>query len=113
ATADSLARAPGFAQIIRMGTIELRLYIRGRTARSEHAIRNLQRLCEALPGGDFAVEVIDVLVHPRRAEKDRILTTPTLIRSQPHPERRVTGDLSNLDRVTTALSLEPLQPEAP
>lgn len=45
------------------------------------------------------VEVIDVLEFPERAEEDRILATPTLIRESPLPRRRITGDLSDATRV--------------
>lgn len=92
-----------------MEAIEFKLYITGHSARSDQAIGNLRRLCDELLGGNCAVEVIDVLEEPERAERDRILTTPTLIKARPGPQRRVTGDLSDSGRLVAALSIEGLQ----
>jgi len=56
-----------------------------------------------LPGGKVN-EIPDVLEHPQRAEDDRILATPTLIKQLPPPLRRVIGDLS--DKAKVLLGLE-------
>ena len=85
----------------------LTLYIAGDTPRSRLAIANLNRICLEQFGGRAQCETIDVLAEPERAESERILTTPTLIRELPSPRRRVTGDLSDVARVLAALDLEP------
>ena len=51
--------------------------------------------------------VVDVLEDPESAETGRVLTTPTLVREQPAPARRITGDLSDLARVADALDILP------
>ena len=51
--------------------------------------------------------MIDVLVHPEMAEEERIMATPTLIKSLPLPLRRVIGDLSDTEKVLLGLQLEP------
>jgi circadian clock protein KaiB len=48
-----------------------------------------------------------VLEHPQRAEDDRILATPTLIKRLPPPLRRVIGDLSDKHKVLLGLELRP------
>jgi circadian clock protein KaiB len=46
-----------------------------------------------------------VLDHPERAEEDRIIATPTVIRLVPVPPKRVIGDLSDLELAAIALDL--------
>lgn len=83
----------------------LKLYIAGRTARSEQAIFNLQQLCEEETSMRFKIEVIDILEHPELAENEKILATPTVIKELPPPMRRVIGDLSNAEKVLIGLDL--------
>ena len=87
------------------------LYIAGDSPRSHQAADNLRRLGAEHLGGDFELAVVDVVEQPERAEAERILTTPTLVREHPAPARRVTGDLSDPGRVLVALSL-PSRPGA-
>lgn len=92
-----------------MDPVRLKLYIAGSTARSERAIHNLRRIGEEALGGVYEVEIIDVMNDPDAAEGDRILTTPTLIKEAPLPTRRVTGDLSDSEKVLYGLALESFQ----
>ena len=84
-----------------------RLYVAGRTTRSRQAIENLRRLGDERLGGRYELVVVDVLEDPASAEAGRVLTTPTVVREQPAPARRVTGDLSDAARVADALDLHP------
>ena len=86
--------------------LRLKLYVTGATQRSERAIANIRRICEAELGGEFELDVIDVLEHPQLAEADKILATPTLIREFPRPSRRIVGDLSDTEKVFLGLDLE-------
>ena len=87
-------------------TYVLRLYITGRSPRSERAIENLRRLCEdALPR--YELDIIDIIEEPGLAEEERILATPTLIKELPPPLRRIVGDLSARDDVLYGLDLYP------
>jgi circadian clock protein KaiB len=84
----------------------LRLYVTGASAHSTAAVANLERICrERMPGG-YELEVIDVLEHPERAEQDKILATPTLVRELPPPLRKIVGDLSDQHKVFGALGLD-------
>lgn len=85
----------------------LRLYVTGRTARSERAILNLREICETEFEGGYDIEVIDVLEHPTLAEDDKILATPTLVKELPEPVRKIIGDLSDRDKVLLGLDLLP------
>lgn len=83
----------------------LKLYIAGQSSKMRKAIANLREICEAEMSGRYELEVIDVLEHPQRAEEDRILATPTLVKQSPLPLRRVIGDLSNKEQLILGLEL--------
>ena len=84
----------------------LKLYIAGRTPRTEQAIANIEEICAS---GDlrenYQLVVIDVLERPQLAENERILATPTLVKELPPPLRRVVGDLSDRESVVVGLDL--------
>lgn len=86
----------------------LKLFITGRSTRSESAIRTLHRLCEEDLGGEYALEIVDVLEHPEEAEKGRILATPTVVKELPPPIRKVIGDLTDKERVLIGLDIAPM-----
>ncbi len=88
-----------------MSTYLLKLFVTGASSRSGVAIANLNRICEQELAGRYHIEIIDVLEHPDLAEDEKILATPTLIKSLPLPLRRVIGDLSNTERVLLGLEV--------
>ena len=90
-----------------MSDFVLKLYITGRTPRSERALANLQRLAEVDLGGQYELVIIDVLEQPQLAEDEKILATPTLIKNIPPPMRRIIGDLSDKERVLLGLDVRP------
>ncbi len=85
----------------------LRLFVTGASSRSGTAIANLRRICEQELEGLYELEIIDVLEFPEVAETEKILATPTLIKSLPLPLRRVIGDLSDKDKVLLGLEVQP------
>jgi len=89
----------------------LKLFITGHSSRSENAIRMLQNICTQDLGGQFALEIVDVLEHPEEAEERRILATPTVVKELPPPIRKVIGDLSDKDKVLVGLDLRRIDPE--
>jgi circadian clock protein KaiB len=89
-----------------MNHYKLKLYIAGQSARSRSAIRNLSRICETALQNRCDVQIIDVLEQPQIAEADKILATPTLIKEQPAPIRRIIGDLSDTERLLDGLEIE-------
>ncbi len=90
-----------------MGRFRFTLYVAGDTARSQQAYADLRRICQERLGGDFEVTVVDVTVDPDAAEAERVLTTPTVVKEEPAPRRRITGDLSDAQKVLTGLGLAP------
>jgi circadian clock protein KaiB len=87
----------------------LRLFVTSASSRTATAIANLRRICEQELEGQYDLEIIDVLEHPDLAEDEKILATPTLIKSLPLPLRRVIGDLSNTEKVLLGLEVRPQQ----
>ncbi|HEX2168245.1 MAG TPA: circadian clock protein KaiB [Longimicrobiales bacterium] len=90
----------------------LKLYVTGQTPRAERAIANLRQICETDLGGQYELQIIDVLENPQLAEDEKILATPTLIKRLPLPLRRVIGDLSDKEKVLLGLDVWP-RPDAP
>ncbi len=91
-----------------MSKFLLKLYISGKTPRSENAIRNLRQICEENINEQYEIAIIDILEHPQSAEDERILATPTLIKSLPPPLRRLIGDLSETEKVLVGLDIRPV-----
>lgn len=89
---------------------QLRLYVAGQTPKSQAALRNLRRLCEAHMAGEYEIEIVDLLVNPRLAAGDQILAVPTLVRRLPEPIKKIIGDLSNDERVLVGLDVKPVLP---
>jgi circadian clock protein KaiB len=86
----------------------LRLYVAGRSPKSQTAVSNLRRLCEQHIPGRYDIEVVDLLVDPGLAKVDQILAIPTLVRRMPPPLKRFIGDLSDTERAMVALELTSL-----
>lgn len=88
-----------------MPAYSFKLYITGRTPRSESALSNLRHLCESQVPDRHRIEVIDALERPDLAEEARILATPTVVRLEPSPQLWVIGDLSDHGRAAAYLGL--------
>ncbi len=88
-----------------MNLYRLKLYITGQTPRSRGAIRNLKRLVDDLILDSCELDIIDVLENPQMAEDEKILATPTLVKEQPLPQRRIIGDLSDAEKVMMGLEI--------
>jgi circadian clock protein KaiB len=89
-----------------MNKYVLKLYITGQTIRSERAIANLRRICREELADRYELVIIDVLERPQLAENERIVATPTLVKTLPPPLRRVIGDLSDTDQVLLGLDIQ-------
>jgi circadian clock protein KaiB len=84
----------------------LRLYVVAGSPASRRAVSNLRAVCEEQLDGRYTLEVIDLREQPALAGERDILAIPTLVRELPPPAQRLIGDLSNRDRLLTALDLE-------
>lgn len=83
----------------------LRLFVAGNTIRSRRAIENLRLFCVSYLPDRFTIEVVDIYQQPELTELSQIIAVPTLLRMEPLPERRIVGDLSEVDRVRRGLGL--------
>ena len=84
--------------------LALRLYVSQGSVSSAEAITNVERLRAALSDREIEVEIVDVRANPDVTESDRILATPTLLKLSPLPERRIVGDLRDVDLVARYLT---------
>lgn len=90
-----------------MTFFKFKLYIAGQSPRSRSAIQNIQRLIDEQFSDPCDLDIIDVYEHPQKAEDDRILATPTLVKEGPPPSRRIIGDLSRTAKILEALDITP------
>ena len=85
---------------------DLCVYVSGGSSKSQRAIASLRRVCEEHLKGRYTIEIVDVLLNPRRAAADQILAAPTVVRRLPPPIRKLVGDLSDSDRLLIGLELK-------
>ncbi len=81
------------------------MYIAGPSPRSMSTIENLTRLCEDRLPGQYRIDVIDLKTAPLRAKADQIVAVPTIVRRKPTPERKVIGNLADVERAVAGLEL--------
>lgn len=82
-----------------------KLYICGNSIDSHRAINNLYLICREQLINEFSVEIIDILKEPAKAEEEKIVATPTLIKKSPLPLRRFVGDMSSKMQILLGLNL--------
>jgi len=83
----------------------LRLFVTGMTPRSTRAIRAVRTLCERRLKDHFELEIVDVYQQPQMIQGEQVFATPTLIKYQPAPLRRIIGDMSDINRLCFAMGL--------
>ena len=83
----------------------LRLFVTGMTPRSTRAIRAVRTLCERRLTHRFELEIVDVYQQPAMIQDEQIVATPTLVRYQPAPLRRIIGDMTDTRRLCLGLGL--------
>jgi circadian clock protein KaiB len=88
-----------------MAKLILKLYITGHTTRADQAIASMQQICREELGDRYELIVIDVLEQPQLAEDEKILATPTLVKTLPPPLKRIIGDLSDTEKVILGLDI--------
>ncbi|MDP9012373.1 MAG: circadian clock KaiB family protein [Pseudomonadota bacterium] len=91
----------------RRALFKFRLYVAADTLNSAQAVANLNALCHAHLTGRYEIEVVDVFEEPQRALAENIRMTPTLLKLEPSPARRIVGSLSKTELVLDMLGLEP------
>jgi circadian clock protein KaiB len=82
-----------------------RLYISGDAPNSLQAIANLTQICETHLPDQYEIEIVDVLLDPKRALTEAIYMTPTLVTDSPYPGHRIVGTLSHTEPILQILGL--------
>ena len=83
----------------------LRLYVTGATPNSLRAVANIRSICETHLKGRYDLQIIDVYQEPQLAQQEQLIALPLLVKKQPAPERKLIGDLSQIEKVLQALGL--------
>ena len=83
----------------------LRLFVTGMTPRSTRAIRAVRDICESRLEGRFDLEIVDVYQQPQMIQGEQVFATPTLIKYEPAPLRRIIGDMTDTNRLCFGLGL--------
>jgi circadian clock protein KaiB len=97
-----------------MRKIILKIYIAGFCKRNADTITTCREACEeTLEQYPYELTVIDILEQPSIAEKKKILATPTIIRESPSPEKRIIGELRDIEKAKKAILflIEDFKPE--
>lgn len=84
---------------------QLHLFVVGASTNSMRAIVNLKHICETYLANQYTLQVIDVYQHKQFAEQQQLTALPLLIKRWPLPERRLIGDLSDVEKVLKGLGL--------
>lgn len=87
------------------GEFVLRLFITGATPNSIRAVANIKQICEHYLKGRYSLEIIDVYQQPEIAEREQLVALPLLIKKMPLPQRKIIGDLSDLEKVLKGLGI--------
>jgi circadian clock protein KaiB len=83
--------------------LRLRLYVAGNGPNSLRAISNARAICGEHFVDDHELEIVDMLLFPKRAFADGIIVTPTLLKVWPLPVSKVIGDLGDATKVLLSL----------
>ena len=83
----------------------LRLFVTGASPNSSRAVANLKEICETHLKGKYELEIIDVYQQPLIAENEQIIALPLLIKKSPSPQKRLIGDMSDIEKVLRGLNL--------
>ncbi len=79
----------------------LRLYLAGQSRASRLALFNVRQLCRDRLINRHCLDIIDLEQRPQLARLDQVIILPTLVRWFPEPSIKITGDLSDPERLLT------------
>lgn len=89
------------------------LYVNGASPRSAEAILTVRGICDDELAGRADLTVVNAADHPALVMRDHILALPTLVKHSPGPVRHLVGNLSDVERVRSALDLGSSEPGPP
>ncbi|HJS55883.1 MAG TPA: circadian clock KaiB family protein [Chitinophagaceae bacterium] len=82
-----------------------RLYVTGASPNSLRAIANTKNICEEYLNEKYELQIIDVHQQPLIAAEENIVALPLLIKKSPLPEKRLIGDMSDIERVLKSIGI--------
>ncbi len=82
-----------------------RIYITGQNPISNKAVEDLDQILSSKLANQYSLEIVDILEHPQMAEEDDILATPSIVKLNPLPRRRIVGSLNDQEKILLALGL--------
>ncbi|ELR99803.1 circadian clock KaiB family protein [Gloeocapsa sp. PCC 73106] len=80
------------------------LFVSNHSSQNSETLQSIHRILEEGLNLPYTLKVIDITKHPEQAEKFQISATPTLLRTQPQPIRRIVGEFANWQRVLQILT---------
>lgn len=83
-----------------------RLFVAGATLNSTRATSNFAHFCRVHLPGRHSIDIVDVFQQPGVALDEKVFLTPTLMRMEPGPVKRVVGTLSQEQPLLEALGLD-------
>src|ERR1043165_8976610 len=87
------------------GQYVFRLYVTGASPNSLRAIANSKFIFEKYFSENYELEIIDVHQQPLIAKEDNIVALPLLITKHPLPEKRLIGDMSDMEKVLKSIGV--------
>lgn len=82
-----------------------RLYVTGASPNSLRAIAHTKKICEEYFNNNYELEIIDVHQQPLIAKDENIIALPLLVKKYPLPEKRMIGDMSDMQRVLKSIGI--------
>jgi circadian clock protein KaiB len=84
---------------------QLRLFVTGASPNSVRAISNIKQISEQHIPDKYSLEIIDIYQDAALAETEQLIALPLLIKKSPLPERRLIGDMSDINKVLRGLGI--------
>lgn len=81
----------------------LKLFVSGASPNSVRAINNIKEILNTHYKGKYSLSIIDLYQDKTIAHDEQIVALPLLVRKFPLPERRLIGDMSDIEKVLKGL----------
>ena len=84
---------------------ELTLFVSGASGASASAIINTRLIGDTCLDGAYQLSIINIQDDTAACERNNVFATPTLIKTFPLPERRIVGNVSDVEQVLKTLEI--------
>ena len=79
------------------------LFVNKNSILASRSIKNCRIIFDKYLNKNYELDIIDIYEHPEKTIKEQIIAIPTLIKKSPLPEVRLTGDLSDTEKVVNEM----------